>query len=61
MVFKLIQEDGEYTDGISNYTLMSAEQFIDSPEGRNIGCVEFETVELAEKYFNIRKIENENS
>ena len=58
MIFKLIQEDnGDYTDGLLNYSLLIGENFIDSPEGLNVNCVFHDTVEEAENYYGIRKRE----
>lgn len=59
MIYKLIQdESGNYIDDSgSKFTLLEAIEFIDDPEGRNIDCLEFETIDLAMEYFGIERIE----
>lgn len=59
MIYKLIaDEKGNYQDSEGNkYTLLEAMFFIDTPQGRNYDCLEFENIEEAESHYNITKIE----
>jgi hypothetical protein len=61
MIYKLIEdEQGEYfgSDG-KRYTLLEAVEFIDTPEGRNVGCYEFDNIEQAMGFFEIQKEQND--
>ena len=58
MIYKLIENpDGEYTNGNKNYDILEAQYWIDSPEGRNIGCYEMTDLETAMQFYNVTKKE----
>lgn len=56
MVYKLYDEEGDYIDNITGkeVNLCEAETVL-SPEGINVGWLDFDTIEDAMEYFNIRK------
>jgi hypothetical protein len=58
MWFKLLNENGNYISLESGKAcvLLVAETGINTPEGMNIGCVEFATIAEAENYYKIRKL-----
>jgi hypothetical protein len=56
MVYKLFIEDGEYVDVNTDEPRNLLETTIAiSPEGVNVGWAEFDNIEQAMEYFNIRK------
>lgn len=59
MIFKLIyEENGNYIDSNGdNCSLLIGTNFIATPDGLNVGCLEFDTVEQAETYYKITLIE----
>lgn len=63
MIYKLIEdENGQYVDSNGmKYTLLEASTFIDSPEGHNVGVVEFNTIGEAMAYYNITLIPGETA
>ncbi len=61
MIAKYIEEEnGKYigTDG-KRYTILIAEEWIDTPEGRNVGCVEVESEEEYARSLGFVKAEEE--
>ncbi len=61
MIAKYIEEEnGKYigTDG-KRYTILIAEEWIDTPEGRNVGCVEVESEEEYARSLGFVKVEEE--
>lgn len=56
MIYKLIEdEQGQYigTDG-KRYTLLEAVEYIDTPEGRDFGCVYLQNTQEAMEYFGVQ-------
>ncbi len=59
MIAKYIEEEnGKYigTDG-KRYTILIAEAWIDTPEGRNVGCVEVASEEEFANMLGFKKVE----
>lgn len=61
MIFKLVYEDnGTHIDSNGERcSLLIGEHFIDSPDGLNVGCVFYDTIEEAESHYAISLVEVE--
>ncbi len=59
MVYKLLNEPGEYIDGESNKCNLLEATVAYTPEGVNVGWVELPNIETAMEYFGIKKIDNQ--
>lgn len=57
MWVKILQEKGDYIDAEGNdVNMLTAIQWVDTPEGRNAGWIEVDSVEEAETMFNLKKV-----
>ena len=61
MIYKLIEdENGIFKDtNNARYTILEAEEFIDTFEGRNVNVYEFNSLAEAMNFFNVTKINQE--
>jgi len=58
MLYKLIADENGYYKDANNakYTILEAQDYIDTPEGRNIDVYEFNSITEAINFFNVTEI-----
>lgn len=58
MIYKLIEDtNGDWTDGTNNYSILEAQYDIIMADETNVDCIEFDSIEQAEEFYKVYKID----
>lgn len=51
---KVPDETGDYiNESLERFTILEASLYIDTPEGRNVGCLIYDSIEEAAEYYGL--------